>query len=95
MSLTSFIGAVAIAGVLTVLGPILDAEPDRRHEAAQADVMLQVDAGEAARLEAEARRKCAEYRGGNGGYVRLQDGGIVCTDKHGRKARRQFAEAQQ
>lgn len=44
-----------------------------------------LDAGQAALLDAQARKACAATHGVNGGYIALADGAIQCTNKHGRK----------
>ncbi|HYF16306.1 MAG TPA: hypothetical protein VEA40_00455 [Ramlibacter sp.] len=44
-------------------------------------------AGEAHRLEVQARAHCDARSRPNGSYIRLADGGIVCTDKRGRPDR--------
>lgn len=69
--------------MLGALGPYLDA-------GTYADYGYTPDQqGEHRRLELEAQRACAQATGAeNGGYIRLADGAVVCTDKHGRKPRR-------
>lgn len=49
-------------------------------------VAIPVATGEAALLEAQARHLCARDRGDNAGYILLDDGVLVCTDKHGRRS---------
>lgn len=82
--LTPIAGAVAIALALSWLGPALEDEPDRRHESAAADKAWREEVM-ADRWEADARRRCAAFTGDNGTYIRVAGGGIVCTDKRGRK----------
>ena len=79
------LGAI-FAIALGVLGPCLDAQPDRRGEWLQTERLLQQE-GTLARWEAEARARCAEDHGDNAGLIQLPDGAVVCTDKHGRRAR--------
>lgn len=79
-----FAGAITVAAVLAGVGPWLDDQPDRRHEARQADEEAQLQRL-AERWDREARTKCAEAGGENAGYIRTAWGGIVCTDKRGRK----------
>ncbi|MGE0329714.1 MAG: hypothetical protein AB7P37_03365 [Ramlibacter sp.] len=43
--------------------------------------------GQAELLDAQARQACAATHGINGGYIALPDGGIQCTNKHGRQVR--------
>jgi hypothetical protein len=83
-ALTSLLGAIGIAAALAGVGPWLDAQPDRRAEAIQADELLSRQRL-AERWEREAREKCAAIGGDNTGYIRTAYGGIVCTDKRGRK----------
>lgn len=42
-------------------------------------------AGEVAQAEATARARCARHEADNTGYIPTADGGIVCTDKRGRR----------
>lgn len=42
--------------------------------------------GQAELLDAQARAACAATHGPNGGTVRLADGSVRCTTKHGRNA---------
>jgi hypothetical protein len=35
--------------------------------------------------EADARGRCAELGGPNATYIQIAGGGIICTDKRGRK----------
>lgn len=78
-------GVICLLVLLSVvwLGPMLDAEPDRRSEFAAADEDLRTS-GELARFEAEARARCARIHGDNGGVIHVDGGLIICTDKHGR-----------
>lgn len=81
-------GTLAIALVLGWLGPTLD----DRGIADYGYTAPSIEAGEVARLEADARRRCAQAHGDNGGVILLQDGAIVCTDKHGRRLRNQTTQ---
>jgi hypothetical protein len=76
--------ALLVAFVLGWFGPSLDAEPDRRHEAAQADQQLRAELM-VERWEADARHRCAEQGGDNTGWIATANGSIVCTDKRGRR----------
>jgi hypothetical protein len=60
---------------------------------AAAAAAIPVAAGESALLEAQARQRCARDRGDNAGYILLADGVLVCTDKHGRRARNEITVA--
>jgi hypothetical protein len=74
-------GAGVIALTLGVFGPSLDDVPDMT----PAELLEQDSQAMAARWEAEARRRCALIGGDNTGYIPVAGGGIVCTDKRGRK----------
>lgn len=78
--------AALFALALSALGPVLDEHPYSGY-GYQAPA---IEAGEIARLEADARHRCARDRGENTGVVFLPDGAIVCTDKHGQRARSQI-----
>lgn len=82
MFVWSVLGALAFAMVLGALGPALDAQPDRRAEWLQAEQELQQQ-GTLARWEAQARERCTRLGSDNSGYLPLDGGGIVCTDKRG------------
>lgn len=82
-------GTICLALILGWLGPALDGMEDHSAEwaeAARIQEQLQRD-GEIALLEAEARAKCAAITGENGSYIPVQGGGIVCTDKRGRRVK--------
>jgi hypothetical protein len=83
--LESFAGAAAIALILGVFGPALDA-PTRSYASYGYTPEQQVDHR---RLDRDAHQRCADdARGENAGYVITADGAVVCTDKHGRRAKR-------
>lgn len=84
-------GAGVICMVLAGLGPWLDAQPDRRAEAQQADEEQALQRlGE--RYEREAREECTRRGSENSAYIRKAWGGIVCTTKHGRKLAQKGAQ---
>lgn len=71
-------GALLIAFVLGALGPSLT-PPSRTYTSYGYT-------GEIARMEADAQRRCGQAQD-NSGWIQLQDGVIVCTDKRGRRLR--------
>lgn len=84
--------AMTAAIVLTLAATLstahlLDHQPDRRTEAAQASALAdaQKDAARAARTERAAAQLCAKTHG-NAGYRWSDDGTLVCTDHRGRNA---------
>lgn len=77
---------LAFASVLVWAGPALDAQPDRRAEWPQAGAQLQAS-GELARLEADARQRCAQWISAEGA-IHVDGGTIVCLDKRGRRQHR-------
>lgn len=74
---------LALALVLGWAGPALDAQPDRRAEWPQANAQLHAS-GELARLEADARQRCAQWISAEGA-IHVDGGTIVCADKRGRR----------
>ena len=77
---------LALAATLS-LSHLLDGQPDRRTEAAQASALAdaQQDAARTARTERAAAQLCAKTHG-NAGYRWSDDGTLVCTDHRGRVA---------
>lgn len=75
------LGALGFALMLGAFGPTLDAGPYPEPAQAFTDDELR---GPVARLEAEARQRCATEAGQNAGWILTGDGQIRCTDKHGR-----------
>lgn len=82
--------AAAMALALAWLGPtVLDAAPDGPGTySAYGYTPADLEPGQAALLDAQARAACARgAHGADGGYVALADGAVMCTDKRGRHAR--------
>ena len=82
-TLQALLGAAAFALVLGAVGPALEPEDPTPPQPTAAELQ----AGELARLEAEAHHRCAALGGQNAGYIRTGDGHILCTDKRGRQLR--------
>lgn len=83
-TLQAIAGTLGLAFILGVFGPTLDSRAYNDYGAAAASDTE----GEAARLDAEARRYCGAAPKDNSGWIQLQDGVIVCTDKRGRRQAR-------
>ncbi|MGE3346077.1 MAG: hypothetical protein AB7I35_01440 [Ramlibacter sp.] len=84
-----WLAAGALALMLAGLGPWLDADlpPGAPSYAGYGYTPAPAPSladGELARLEADARRRCAATHGREGGYVLLPDGAIRCSDHRGR-----------
>lgn len=84
-----WLAACAVALLLVGLGPWLDAGtaqgvPSYAGYGYTPPVAPPLAQGELARLEADARHRCAATHGREGGYILLPDGGIRCTDHRGR-----------
>lgn len=84
-SLLALIAAAwSIAFIAGAFGPALQQLPDRRGEFRMVEQEL-ITKAMTARWEADAQRRCASGGGDNTGYIATADGGIVCTDKRGRR----------
>jgi hypothetical protein len=82
-ALNTALAVLGIAATLAILGPWLDASPDRRGEhiaADQLDTALQAER-RAALQERAARELCVKTHGVNAGHRWTDAGELVCTTK--------------
>ena len=78
--LTAAIGAFMLAAL-----PVWMDQPTPSY-ASHGFTVTVLDDGQAELLDAQARAICTATHGTEGGTVRLADGSVRCTNKHGRNA---------
>jgi hypothetical protein len=81
-AITTWLGAAIAAFLLAAVPHWMDQPTPTYASYSYAPAVL--DEGQAALLDAQARRICDATHGPEGGTVRLPDGSVRCSDKRGR-----------